>query len=152
MFRLCDTECKFFGDLTGHTFEWVQLSGDLEIRIPCTHVNNPLVNRIASIGIGDIHLSGCPTIEMMFYENTLKFSYFSDSVTLSSKSTLYDATSIVSTDVFGLKRTGEVFSVTKNGTTVATLSSVTIPALFAKKNATISYIIKAGRQFKPTLQ
>ena len=111
----------------------IQLSGDFEIRIPCTHVNNALINRISSIGIGDVHVSGCPTIEMMFYENTLRFSYFSDSVTPSSKSTLYDATSIVSTDVFGLKRTGEVFTVTKNGTTVATLSSVTIPALFAKK-------------------
>lgn len=111
----------------------IQLSGDFEIRIPCTHVNNALINRISSIGIGDVHLSGCPTIEMMFYENTLSFSYFSDPVSPAGKTSLYGATGIVSTDVFGLKRTGQVFTVTKNGTTVATLSGVTIPALFARK-------------------
>lgn len=111
----------------------IELSGDFEFRIPCTHLNNALTNRNTVVGIGDPHFSGNPSIELYFYETTLRVYYFTNAHTLTGAASLTEIGGLLTTDIVGLKRVGEVFSVTKNGVVVATLNNGNIPLLFAKK-------------------
>lgn len=98
------------------------LTGDFEISIPCTHLNNPLTNRITCVGIGDPHVSGNPSLEIWFYETTARVRFFRRPFFFDQDTHLLDMNSLTVNDTVGIKRVGNSFIITKNGNNHTTLT------------------------------
>ena len=98
-----------------------QLSGDFEIAIPCTHLNDPLVNRLTSVGLGDIHRAGVGFIALGFYETTARLETYGNPYDYSDANVLFDVSGLVLTDVIKIKRIGTAVQLLKNSTVVYTL-------------------------------
>lgn len=98
------------------------LTGNFEISIPCTHLNNPLVNGITCIGVGDPHVSGNPSLEIWFYETTARVRFFRRPFFFDEDTHLLDIDYLTVTDTIGIKRVGSSFIITKNGINHTTLN------------------------------
>ena len=98
------------------------LTGDFEISVPCTHLNNPLVNRITCVGVGNPHVSGNPSLEIWFYETTARVRFFRRPFFFDESTHLLDIGSLTASDTVGIKRVGNSFIITKNGNNHTTLT------------------------------